>query len=290
MVAGLLLTACSAPSPGDGQADSKIKVVASFYPYAYMAERIGGEFSSIDTVVRPGIEPHDFEPKPQDVVGLNQARVFFFNGARLEPWADKLYDELIAKKVSVFRMSDHVPLRMEGDVSDPHFWLDPVIMQKVAEVMRDAYIQVDAGHTADYQKNAASLIADLQKLDASFKSGLASCERRDSIVSHGAYMYLAVRYNFTLRAIAGISPDAEPTSRQLAELADFVKKQKIPYIFFEDLVSSKLSDTLAKEAGVQTLVLHPIEGLSSVQRDQGMDYMSLMNENLTNLRKAMTCK
>lgn len=286
----LVLSGCGVPSEVPDVNGDKVSVVASFYPIAYMAGRVGGDAARVVTIVPPGIEPHDFELKPQDTVAIMKAKLFFYNGLGIEPWADKMHDELVSKQVAVLRMTDHVPLRKLGSVVDPHIWLDPVIARKITEVMVDAYIKADPSREQMYRSNGTLLIEELKKLDASFVSGLAICEKHDIITAHDSFGYLGDRYDITMHAIAGLSPEAEPTPRQLSALADLIEKLKIEDVFFEDLVTPKLAETLAKEAHAKVSVLHPIEGLTQQQQANGSTYFTQMNENLTTLRTTLTCK
>jgi zinc transport system substrate-binding protein len=264
---------------------SKVGIVASFYPLAEFARQVGGDKVAVDTVVPAGIEPHDFEPTPQDIAGINKAALFIYNGGSLDPWAGKVNAEL-SPLVKVLDMSSLVDCRSD----DPHFWLDPVFAQKEVEIIRDALISADHPNAETYRQNAASYLGKLQALDREFASTLSSCANREIFTSHAAFSYLAARYGLKQSSIAGFSPDAEPSARQLAALADEAKARNIRYIFFETLSSSKLADTLSAEVGAQTLVLNPLEGLTSDEVKSGMDYISVMRQNLANLKLALECR
>ncbi|MHB1118267.1 MAG: metal ABC transporter solute-binding protein, Zn/Mn family, partial [Minisyncoccota bacterium] len=129
----------------------------------------------------------------------------------------------------------------------------------------------------------------IEQLDQRFYEGLQGCEKHDIIVSHEAFGYLARRYGFNTISIAGISPDEEPSPRSLAELVNTARAKGVPYVFFETTASPRLSETIAREIGVQTLVLNPLESLTVSEIQSGEDYHSVMEKNLTNLRKALIC-
>jgi zinc transport system substrate-binding protein len=137
---------------------------------------------------------------------------------------------------------------------------------------------------------AARLVRRLHTLDSAFREGLAQCARRDFVTSHAAFGYLAARYGLRQIPITGIDPQAEPSPQKLAELAKLVQRDNIQVVFFERLVSPKLAQTVAREAGATTAVLDPIEGLTPSEASSGETYVSLMRRNLTELRKALQCR
>jgi zinc transport system substrate-binding protein len=272
-------------------ASGKISVVASFYPLYDFAQAVGGSHITVTNVTPAGAEPHDYEPAPRDLVIAQQAKVFIYDGGTLEPWVDKFLGDY--RNVPV-RASDHISLHtatIEGQsgVKDPHFWLDPALAQTIVKNIERGLIQADPNHRSDYTTNANAYIAQLQQLDHDFKTGLSNCQQRQIISSHEAFGYLAERYNFSVTAIAGISPDEEPSAGKLAEIADLAKREHIKYIFFESLVSPRLADTIAQESGAKTLVFDPLEGLTQDAQKQGKNYVSVQRENLANLRIALAC-
>ncbi len=170
---------------------------------------------------------------------------------------------------------------------DPHTWTSPRSALVMAVNIRDAFVQVDPANREAYESNYSVLESKLRELDDKFERELAGYERRDIVVSHQAFGYLCRDYDLNQIAIMGLSPEAEPRAQDLLEIAKFVKENGIPYIFFEELVSEQLADTLAREAKVDTLVLNPLEGLTSEQEKAGENYFTLMERNLENLRMAL---
>ena len=137
---------------------------------------------------------------------------------------------------------------------------------------------------------AGALAARVRALDAEYRAGLAHCARREFVTSHAAFGYLAARYGLHQLAITGIDPESEPTPQRLAELSKLVRREHITTVFFERLVSPKLAETVAREAGAHTAVLDPIEGLTSAEARRGETYLSLMRGNLSELRSALGCR
>jgi len=290
------------------QEEGKVNVVTSFYPLYFFAKEIGGDHAHVVNLIAAGVEPHEWTPKSRDLDATSKAQLFLYNGAGLEGWVDDFLKGLgsnskvltveASKGIQLIQGNpehaeehegeDHEEEHGHSDLDvDPHTWTSPRSALVMAANIRDAFAKVDPANQADYDRNYASLEGRLKELDDKFTRELAGYERRDIVVSHQAFGYLCRDYNLNQIAIMGLSPEAEPRAQDLLEIAKFVKENDIPYIFFEELVSEKLADTLAREARVETLVLNPVEGLTSEQEKAGQDYFSLMERNLENLQKAL---
>lgn len=274
-----------------------LRVTASFFPMEEFVRQIGGDKVEIITLVTPGVEPHDFEPSPRDLVKLRDSALFVYNGAGLEPWAEKISSDLAKEDVRIVNASEGITLlpvapdeSVDADeLFDPHVWLDPVLAQTQVTKIAKALTDADPANAAHYRQNAERFSAELAELDASYKTGLAQCERRTIVTSHEAFSYLAQRYDIDIKAIAGLAPDEEPSPQTLSEVAEFAKQNNIRYIFFETLASPKLSQTIAREIGAKTSVLNPLEGLTEAEAASDANYISVQRENLSNLRLAMGC-
>jgi len=212
----------------------------------------------------------------------------------VEPWLQKVQKDFTEKKIPVLTTGDglfSLEARGEGGrlLQDPHIWLSPRLAKRLVERIRDVLIQKDGEHGEQYRLRTETLIERLTDLDERFVRGLAGCGEQSFVTAHAAFGYLAADYGLTQMGIAGLSPDAEPTAQALAEIAQVAKSHKIPYIFFETLTSSKLSDTIAHEIGARTLVLNPLEGLSEEEVKGGKTYFTEMQQNLDHLRLALAC-
>lgn len=273
IIISLTLAGCTV-QPAD---TNQLQVVATFYPLAYVAEQVGGDLVTVTTLVPNGVEPHDYIATPQDIVKLTEADVLIYNGAGLDDWtADVAKSQLVSA----------TPVT----ATDPHVWLDPIRLQDIAQTVAQAYTTVDPDNTAVYQANADALVTKLRALDNQFQSTLANCEIRQAIVSHDAFNYLAERYAIELLPMAGLNPNDLPSAQTIVELSEVARTYGIQYIFFEELTSPKLSETLAAEVGAATLVLSPIEGLTEEEQAAGDDYLSIMQRNLDNLALALRCQ
>ena len=272
--------------------NNKLQVTASFYPVYYFSSEIGGDRADVKNITPAGSEPHDFEPSAQDVARIENGDMLVLNGA-VEAWGDRMQTNLKGKKVKVIVVSEGLLTKElvenEEKMRDPHIWLDPQLAKEEVQRITEGYVEVDPTNAAYYQDNQRRLAQKLDDLDAKYKAGLSNCKQKDIITSHAAFGYLGERYGLGQVAIAGLSPDSEPSSKKLADVVDFAKQHAVKYIFFESLVSPKLSETIAHELGAKTLVLDPIEGISDDDRKQGKNYFTMMENNLKNLQLALEC-
>lgn len=292
----LLLTVLSLSACGGGKSDlveGKVNVVTSFYPLYDFAQKIGGDNVHVINVVPAGVEPHDWSPKSKDVSQIAKADLFVYHGAGFEGWVPDFLNSLQKDaKVRAVEASAGINLlksseKAESGEFDPHTWLSPLNAKKIAENIKNALVETDAAHKADYEANFAKFASQLDQLDKDYKDAFAKLPGKDIVVSHDAFAYLSRDYGLTQKPIAGLSPESEPTAQDMKEINNFVKANKVKYIFFEELVSDKLAKTLAKDAGIETLVLNPLEGLTDKEIKAGEDYISVMRKNLLNLVKAL---
>ncbi|MEO5877849.1 MAG: metal ABC transporter substrate-binding protein [Streptosporangiaceae bacterium] len=288
LTAALLATAaCGSDTAAQG---GKPDVIASFYPLAWVTGQIGGQNVSVSTLTKPGTEPHDLELSPRQVAQISDS-AFVVYLRELQPAVDDAVSRQAADK-SLDAAAQVRTILFAGQSGgggkasyDPHLWLDPVRLATVAKAVGDRLARIDPGHAADYRTGTSRLVGELTSLDGEFERGLASCTRKTIVTSHEAFGYLADRYGLRQVGITGIGPDGDPSPHRVAELTELVRKEGISTVFTETLVSPKTAQTLADEAGVRTAVLDPVEGVTAA----GQDYLSVMRENLTVLRAALTC-
>lgn len=300
LTAALLLAGCGGAGSGSG---SRTEVVASFYPLAFVAEQVGGAYVDVDNLTAPGVEPHDLELKPKQVGAVQDADLLLYE-KHFQSAVDDAVDQAERDDESTIDVTALVKLQPapeaghedHGDehadeddhgASDPHVWLDPRNMIAITEAVRDSLVATDPDHADAYTKNAAALTTELEALDKAFATGLADCRIKKIVTSHAAFSYLAKRYGLEQVAIAGIDPSSEPSSAQLADIIDLVRRDKITTVFTEELVSPAIAKTVTAETGVKTATLDPIEGLSDETADE--TYLTLMANNLTVLTEANDC-
>lgn len=284
-------TACR--SDTGGSSDDRLQVVASAYPLAEAAARVGGDLVDVRNLTPPGVEPHDLELAPDDLEALLSADLVLYVGAGFQPAVEDGVGEAEGTVVDVLTGAATLTLTQDGagtgDAVDPHVWLDPERFGGIVALIADRLVGLDPAGAATFRANAAAYQDELATLDARFRDGLAACASRLLVVSHAAFGYLADAYDLTQVPIAGISPEAEPDPAHLADLVALVEREHVTTIFTEELASPKVAQTLAQEAGVTTATLNPLEGLMQAQLDAGADYGSVMRRNLETLRGALGC-
>lgn len=271
--------------------ETKPLVVASFYPMYEFARQVAGERAAVVSLVPPGVHGHDWEPTPQDVAEVRRAKVFVYNGAGFEPWADKLITEASSPATVVVAASAGLAVAAAGSPGemDPHVWLDPVLARGEVEAIRAALERSDPAGKAVYADNARAFSARLDALNSAFEAGLRDCARREVVVSHAAFGYLTRRYRLEQIPVMGLAPEAEPSPAGLAGIVRQVRQRKVTAIFLEPLVSPRLAETLAREAGVRILPLNPVEGVTTAEAKAGTGYVELMTGNLDSLRTGLGC-
>lgn len=274
----------------------KLKVITSIYPVYEFTRLVGGDKVDVTMLVPPGVEPHDWEPTPKEIMLVKSAKLFLYQGAGMEN-IDKLLTPATLGTTVAVAVSANIPLLQEDDDedgahgqhhADAHIWLDPVFAQQEVLNIAAALAEVDPQNKSYYEQNAANLNIQLAQLDSEYRQTLASVPRREIVTSHAAFGYLAKRYNIKQLSIMGLTPDAEPTPDKMAKIVQFCRDNKVRYIFFETLVNPKLSETIAKETGAKLLVLNPVESLTEAEVKQGKNYFTVMRDNLANLRQALS--
>lgn len=279
--------------PPQTDQSGKLNVVASFYPLAFFAGEIGGEYAAVTNITPAGSEPHDYEPTAQDIARIEQSNLLILNGGGLEAWGSKISENTDRNKTHIVAAAEGLTAQNAEEkgkvITDPHVWLSPVLAQKMADAILRGFIAADPLHRDAYGANAVMLKAKLADLDLSYRDGLKNCMKKDIITSHAAFGYLADAYHLHRVSVAGLSPDEEPSPASLANIAQFAKKNNVRYIFFESLASPKLAQTLAREIGARILALNPIEGLTIEEIAAGKNYFTQMQDNLTNLELALQC-
>lgn len=269
--------------PTDNNDSGKLKVVTSFYPLYFFAKEIGGDHAQVMNITPAGIEPHDYEPSPRDIIRIANSRLLILNGGGLETWSEKVKQIINSERTFVVVAGEGLFTRA---VVDPHVWLSPLLAQAMVVKITNGFSKADPVNAAYYESNAKVLETKLGALNLEYQNGLSFCVNRNIVTSHAAFGHLAAAYNLTQVPIAGLSPDTEPSPRQIGDIVQLAKKNNVRYIFFESLTSPKLSETIAREIGSKTLVLNPIEGLTPGEISGGRDYFTEMRSNLTNLETA----
>jgi zinc transport system substrate-binding protein len=303
----LITAACQKEQDRTSQ-PKKLSVVATLFPLYDFAKEIVGNKADVTLLLPPGVEAHSFEPKPGDMITINNAGIFLYTGAYMEPWVEKILQATDNKDLIVIDTSkgvtllksttgqekDHGPNAQghnEHGVYDPHIWLDFANAQKIVDSILEGVTRQDPANKDFYAKNATLYKTKLQALDEKFKETFSSCKKDTFVHSgHFAFNYLASRYNLHYISAYGGSPNAEPTPGKIIELKKFILEHGIKYIYYEELITPRIAEILNKETGVQLLKLSGAHNIGKDDLKQGKTFIGLMEDNLTNLKVGLECQ
>lgn len=303
----LMLVGCGS---NKNNQSNKIKVVTSFFPLYDFATKIGGEWVEVESLVPYGQGTHGYELSPKDRIKIEEADIFVYNGAGLESWVDSLLNSLKNKNVLVVESTKNLNLlessahdhEEEHDhenedahghedhdhgVYDPHTWLNPLNARSQMESIKDALVEKDPEHKTTYEENFLKYSQEFEKLDEAYKEAVSASSKREIVVDHQAFSYMANQYGLIQRPIVGLIPDTEPFSTQLQEILSFIKANNITVILMEKNSNEKVTNLIKKETDVDVQTLNSIESVSKKELDNNEDYFSFMYQNLESLKIAL---
>lgn len=264
--------------------NTSLRIFASFYPIYDFVEKIGMDKVDVSTIVPNGVEPHDFEPTPKQVTELQNADLIFVNGASFETWINDIANS------NIVDLSSNITIEKTNSSPNPHFWLDPILVESMAEEIYDTLVSLDPNNTVYYQNNLKQFGDKLELLNSNIKNNLTNCALNDFIAFHDAFGYFAKRYGLTQHVIGGMSPEMDVNPQKLTESIKLAKQLGITTIFSEANIEPRLSNTIANEIRGKVLILNPLEMITQEEHDLKEDYFSKMYDNLNNLKIALECK
>ncbi len=293
----LVLGACGQRASQDNSNETKgMKIVTSFYPIYAMVKEVSGDLNDV-RMIQSSSGIHSYEPSANDIAAIYDADIFIYHSHTLESWAGSLDPSLQKSKVKVIEASDGMTLERvpgledveagngvdEKTLYDPHTWLDPEKVAEEAQIIADKLSEQDSANKETYQKNAQNFSAKAHDLTKKYQPIFEKSGQKTFVTQHTAFSYLAKRFGLNQLGIAGISPDQEPSPRQLTEIQEFVKTYKVKTIFTESNLSSKVADTLVKSTGVSLKTLNPLE--ADPQNDKS--YLENLEENMAILAQEL---
>ncbi|MDD2308689.1 MAG: zinc ABC transporter substrate-binding protein [Desulfuromonadaceae bacterium] len=291
-----------------------LQVVTTLFPLYDFARTIAGDKAQVTMLLPPGVEPHTFEPRPEDIIRINRAGLFIYTSKYMEPWAEKIITGVDSKKLRIVNagervvyqhgMAEHEHGNERGHKNggehdhhhdqkgmDPHIWLDFANAAVMVDTILDGFVAADPLNSGVYRQNAETLKSRLVALDLRYRESLATCTTKKLLHGgHYAFGYLARRYDLDYHALSGISSDSEPSAERMAALVREIRSSGAKYLFAEELLSPRLTETLAKEAGVGVLMLHGAHNLSRDDQSKNVSFLDLMERNLVQLQKGLQCR
>ena len=280
----------------------KIKIYTSIYPLYDFATKVGGDKVDVANLVPAGTEPHDWEVSTSDIVNLEKSDMLIYNGAGIENWTDKIINTLENKDIVYVKTSEGLDIHKISEdehdhdhsddghnhgIYDPHTWLSIKNAKKEMENIKNALVEYDPENADYYEQNYETYAKKFDDLDKKYSDTLGKVKNKTIIVAHEAFGYLCSDYDIVQEGIEGLTPDSEPDPARMSEIIKFAKENNVKTIFFEELVSPKVAETIAKEINAKTAVLNPLEGLTEEQINNGEDYFTIMEKNLEALYESM---
>ena len=313
----LVAAACSGGDTDKESTSNKeedaLSIYTTVYPLQYFAERIGGDHVDVSSIYPPGANEHTFEPTQKDMMALADADLFFYIGLGLEGFVEKAKTTLANEQVKLVATADDVSEELlhistghvhaegdghdhEGEESheegeahehDSHVWLSPIISKDLAAVIKDELVTAMPEHEEVFTENYDALAVELDDLNADFEAMAKNASKKTFFVSHAAFGYIAGHYGLHQVPVAGLNSQSEPSQKELMKIVDLAKEEKIKYIFFEQNVSSNLTEVIQKEVGAETMTLHNLSVLTPEDVANGETYFTLMNKNMEALKTAL---
>ena len=290
---------------------SNMTVTTTIYPLYSIAKEIGADKIKLQNLIPFGVEAHGFDPTPTDMAKLSKSDIFITSSDSMEPWKDKIVKSLKIEQ-KVFDMSEYVKLRTiqeendehledekdkkehkhehEHDGFDPHYWVSLNNYILMTETITKLFIEKDSTNKDFYIQNSNNYLAKVKALKEKYDLSMATCTNKKILVNHDAFGYFADDYEVKQYSISGMSPEDKPSAKQIADLIDLVKNERINTVFFEEFASPKVAQTIAKAANVKIDTLRPAENISKEENKKGYGYLQIMEENLEKLKFAMDCK
>ncbi|MGP9042837.1 metal ABC transporter solute-binding protein, Zn/Mn family [Cytobacillus kochii] len=309
-----IFAACSnstASDKGTTQSSEEVLTVyTTVYPLQYFTERIGGDLVDVKTVYPPGSDEHTYEPSQKDMIKMADSDLFIYLGLGLEGFVDQAKDILSNEGVKMIAAGEHLAIENteqhehddhehehdhdghshdghdHGDV-DPHVWIDPVYGQQLAEEIKTQLITALPEHEEEFTANFDQLNEELNELNDKFTSMVENADKNKFIVSHAAYGYWESRYGLEQISVAGLSTSSEPSQKQLQNIIQTANENTLDTIYFEQNVSSKLTEIVQSEIGAESLQLHNLAVLTEADINEGENYFTLMERNIDNLEKGL---
>ncbi|MDT8719397.1 zinc ABC transporter substrate-binding protein [Clostridium sp. 19966] len=285
------LSACSKKTSESAADSSKLHVTVSFNAMRDLAEAIGKDKISVRTIIPDGTEPHDFELKPKDIASLTEAKVFIYNGLGMETWASQAVESAdnkalisveASKGVNAIKNTDESEIKDHGQY-DPHAWLSISAAEKEAENIKNAFEKADSSNKDFYENNYKDFNSSLESLLNEYKGKFASVSNKNFVTGHAAFAYLCRDFGLNQASVEDVFADGEPSAKKLKELTDFCKEKGIKTVFVEDMVSPKVSQTLANEVGADVKQIATLES-----KDGDKTYIESMKNNLSEIYNSMS--
>lgn len=301
----ILLTGCGA-EPATGQAENgRLQVVTTIFPQYDFTRAIAGDLADITMLLPPGSESHTFEPTPQDIIRIQNCDIFIYGGGESDAWADTILASMDTSNMTIISLMDIVSVVEEEFVEgmqaedehdedeeaeyDEHVWTAPQNAKIISTVIAEALKERDSANAGVYESNRKAYSQELDDLDAQFRQVVTDGKR--NLIVFGdrfPFRYFADAYGLKYyAAFPGCASETEPSAATVAFLIDTVKEKELPVIFHIEFSNESMADTISEGTGAKKLLLHSCHNVSQADIDNGVTYLQLMQNNVSNLKEAL---
>ena len=265
----LLISACSSLAKSSVPTDSKMHILATETFLGDIAQNVAGGRIKIETLLPATVDPHEFQPKPQDAVKITESKMLIVNGLGYETWFAKTLENVSGEQLIVVATKGLTPNpdpSGEHPDGDPHMWMNPLNTIQYVKNIRDGLAQVDPAGKDTYTANADAYIAKLKNLDQWVKAEVAQLppEKRLLVTNHDALGYFARAYDFKVvgAVIPSVTTESSPSAQQMASLIDTIKSSSAPAIFLDIGENQNLAKQIASESGAKVITDLYVESIS----------------------------
>ncbi|KHD34141.1 ABC transporter substrate-binding protein [Clostridium acetobutylicum] len=282
----VVLASCSNNQSSNG----KMKVAVSFNAMKELTYAIGKDKIDIVTIIPNGTEPHDFDPKAKDIKTLYDSKVFIYSGLGMETWVDKTLKSVdnknlisleASKGINAIKNSDSKEISEHGKY-DPHSWLSLNNAKIESKNIRDVLAKADPANKKFYYDNYDKFCKKIDSLNQEYVEKFKTVKDKNFVTGHAAFAYLCRDYNLKQKSVENVFAEGEPSTKQLADLTEYCKNNNVRTVFYEDMVSPKVSRTLAEEVNAKTQKIYTVESA-----EDGKDYLSSIKTDLDEIYNSL---
>jgi zinc transport system substrate-binding protein len=292
----------------------QISIVTTLFPFYDISKSLVGEPGNVQLLVPPGVEPHSFEPTAQDIIDIQNADIFIYTGDTMEPWVKDIVASLpesvlvvdASQNISLIKASeshdhshndehshseDEAKTDNHSDELDPHFWLD---FENIIISVRTITTAIEGLNRIDsdlLSQNSNTIIQNLTDLDTQYRNTLSSCQNPVIIqAGHRTFEYLTQKYSIEYITTQELSPNSDTSAQDIAEIIKKIKAEQASTIFTEELIDSRIAQTIADETGASIKILNGAHNITQEQLESNTSFIDIMNTNLENLKAGLECK
>lgn len=302
-----ILSACS-QKKAENKDSGKISVVATIFPYYDYVRNVAGERADITLLLSPGSEPHSYEPSPSDIVAIENCDIFIYNGGESDEWVEGVLESLQNKDMKIMKMMDYADLLYEqspgsshsvsrehnhvhesGDEYDEHIWTSVRNAEKLSDAIGGALSECDPQNKGVYEKNAENYCERLLALDKKFIN-IVQNGKKDAVVfgDRFPFLYFVTDYDLDYEcAFPGCSSETEPSIATVTHLIDFAREEDVSVVFYLEFSNGKVANLIAEDTGAKTLQFSSCHNVTKDDFENGVSYISLMEQNAKSLEEAL---